>query len=46
MLSFFNGDFFLASDGQLCNIFIDFMFNVKLFDHNAHMQEELEKANQ
>jgi hypothetical protein len=26
-------------------IFIDFMFNAKLLDHNAHMQEELEKAN-
>jgi hypothetical protein len=26
-------------------ILIDFMFNVELFNHNAHMQEELEKAN-
>jgi hypothetical protein len=25
--------------------FIDFMFNAKLFNHNAHMQEELEEAN-
>jgi len=26
-------------------IFIDFMFNAKLLDHNAHMHEEFEEAN-
>jgi hypothetical protein len=26
-------------------ILIDFMFNARLFDHNAHMQEEFEEAN-
>jgi hypothetical protein len=37
---------FLASNGQFSNILIDFIFNAELFDHNAHMQEELEEANQ
>jgi hypothetical protein len=27
------------------HILIDFMFNAKLLDHNAHMQKELEEAN-